>query len=54
MIDYFNQVFDVMKLYIQYIFSLQFVNGVSIGSVLFVALLFWCISVAFWSRSTKF
>lgn len=50
MVDYLNSVFDVIKLYVRFLFGLNVVQGVSIGSIFLVASLLWAITVAFWVR----
>lgn len=50
MLDYLNDVFSVLSAFVSFIFSLEFLPGVSIGSVFLVASLLYAISVTLWPR----
>lgn len=50
MLSYITEFFSVIGLFVKWIFTLQIVNGVSIGSILLVALLLWIIVDTFWVR----
>lgn len=50
MVDYLNTFYSVIKLYVNWLFTLYITNGVSLGSILLVATLLWVISL-FWPRS---
>lgn len=50
MIDFLNQMFSVLGDYVKFIFNLEFVPGVSIGSVFLVATLLSIIVTNFWPR----
>lgn len=51
MIQYLNQVFDVIKGYVAMLYQLNIASGVSIGSLFLVSSLLWVITVSFWHRS---
>lgn len=50
MVEYLNQFFDVIKLYVQFLFSLQILPAVSIGSIFLVATFLWIIVTTLWVR----
>lgn len=50
MIDYLNQFWQILGLYVKWIFTLQFAPGVSIGSILLVGSLLFVITVTLWFR----
>lgn len=50
MIDYINQVMDVLQLYVNFLFTLYVVPGVSIGSIFLLSTLLWIIVANFWPR----
>lgn len=50
MIDFLNQIFSVLGDYVKFIFSLQFVPGVTIGSIFLVATLLAIITKNLWPR----
>lgn len=51
LVDYLNQFFQVIKLYVKMLFSLMISPGVSIGSIFLVASLLFVIAVNFWPRA---
>lgn len=50
MLAYFNEFFSVVKQYVVFIFSLEFLPGVSIGSVYLLATFLWIITTTLWHR----
>lgn len=50
MINYLNEFFGVLKLYVNWLFTLFLTDGVSLGSIFLVASIFWVISII-WPRS---
>lgn len=50
MLDYLTSFFHVIQGYISFLFSLQFLPGVSIGSVFLVSLVLYVIVKLFWPR----
>lgn len=50
MLDYLNEIFDVLQGYVTFIFSLYIVPGVSIGSIFMVSSLLIIIVKLFWAR----
>lgn len=50
MVEYLNQFFDVLSLYIKFLFSLQFLPSVSVGSIFLVATFLWIIVTTLWVR----
>ena len=53
MLDYLSDVFTVIYLYVNMLFKLELLPGVSIGSVLLLALLFYAIIKNLWFRSDQ-
>lgn len=50
MINFLNQLFDVLKLYVDFLFDLEFLPSVSFGSLLLLVSLLGSIVTAFWVR----
>lgn len=50
MLDYLNQFWQVFGMYVQWLFTLQFVPSVSLGSILLVGLLMYVIVSTLWFR----
>lgn len=50
-IDYLNQVFDVIRLYVSFLFNLIISPGVSLGSIMLLSLLLFVIVSNIWPRS---
>ena len=50
MLNYLNQFLDVISRYVSFLFNLQIVQGVSIGSIFLVASFFWIITTVLWHR----
>lgn len=50
MLDFLNQMFSVLGDYVKFIFKLQFVPGVTIGSIFLVATLLTIVVKNFWPR----
>ena len=48
--DYLNGVFTILGNYVAFLFNLQIMPGVSIGSILLVATLLFVIVANFWMR----
>lgn len=46
LLDFWN----VISMYVQFLFSLKFIGSVSVGSILLLALIFFVIVKAFWVR----
>lgn len=50
MIDFLNEYLSVVGKYVAFLFSLQFLPGVSIGSFLLVASILYAIVILLWPR----
>lgn len=50
MVDFINQMLDVLQSYVKFLFSLEFLSGISIGSVFLVASLLYVLTVTLWHR----
>lgn len=50
MVDYLNTFFDVLKMYVNFLFSLQVLPSVSIGSIFLVGTFLWIIVTTIWIR----
>lgn len=51
LVEYLNQVFQVIKLYVSFLFSLTVSPGVSIGSIFLVGSLLFILAVNLWPRA---
>lgn len=49
-VDYLNAVFTILKNYVTFLFNLEIISGVSIGSIFLVATLLAVIATHFWVR----
>lgn len=53
MIQFINDMLTVIGKYVSFLFSLQFLQGVSVGSLLLISLLFYAIVKVFWARDKE-
>lgn len=53
MIQFINDMFSVIGKYVSFLFSLQFLQGVSVGSLFLISLLFYAIVKVFWARDKE-
>lgn len=49
-VDFINDFMDVLQSYVNFLFSLVIIPGVSVGSILLVSLILWIITVVLWPR----
>lgn len=53
MIQFINDMFSVIGKYVLFLFSLKFLDGVSVGSLILISLLFYAIVKVFWARDKE-